>query len=475
MDTADTNSQALAGSIVVEDIPSHSRFQKQRHQRLFYAWVSLLPSKGVTFIVQAIALPTVYRAIGPAQFAAYAVVTSAMVIFNFLNLGLGGALVTPLAHASALGNKERESALLSSTFLPILAVTGVMLLVGIPILLAMPMKTLFGVAAATTSAPEMRAAALFAFVGTLASIPFSVIDSARQAYQEMHISNVFGMVSNGVLCIGLLMVAWKLPTLPAFVAVMCLLPLTVRAANGISLILRRPYLLPWRSRFISWELTRSLAKDGLSYVGAAALANFLVYEWPVYYIARVRPSLESSRFAVYLRLILLVMSFGFSLLQPLWPAVADAKARADKGWLFKAVHRARLAAIAYGLITLIGFGLGMNTLLKLWLHRALDISALECWLAGAYLLLVTWEYMHWPIVLGLGKMRAASNVIFARAVAFALFVPLAVHHGQAWVMVALCASIIFSTAWYYPRLLARTLGRLKVSELCPSPSGLETN
>jgi hypothetical protein len=252
------------------------------------------------------------------------------------------------------------------------------------------------------------------------------------------------------------MTAWLEPTLPAFVAVTTLSPLAIRLLNAVLLFARRPYLLAARQGCGSGRLVRRLAADGISYMGAAAIANVLVYQWPVYYMARVRPPLESSTFAVYLQLILLVLSFGVSIAQPLWSAVADAIARVDRAWVAKVVRRARAAALAYGVFGLLAFGLMMNLFLRLWLRRPIHVQPVACWLAGAYLMLATWEYVHWPLALGLGAMRAASGVVFWRAVAFAASVPLVISHGTVGLMVALCTSVIAISGWLYPVLLART-------------------
>jgi O-antigen/teichoic acid export membrane protein len=443
---------------------SSKQSRQHRTRRLVSAWATLAPSKAITLLVQIIAIPTVYRAIGPAQFAAYAAVTAAVSILGFLNLGMGGALVTPLAHAVADRDHQREASLLGATLIPMGAIATLALCIALPLLWVLPLKTLFGLAATTTPPQALRAAALLACIGTVAAVPLSVIDSARQAYQEMHISNLFGMLTNAILCVGLLLTAWFVPTLPAFVAVTALSPLAVRLLNAALLFVHRPYLLTVGWGRGSWLLVRRLAGDGLSYMGAAAIANVLVYQWPVYYIARVRPPLESSTFAVYLQLILLALSFGVSLAQPLWPAVADAAARADRGWVIRAVQRARAASLAYGACGLLALGLMTNVLLRLWLHRPIHVKPVDCWLAGAYLLLATWEYVHWPLTLGLGAMRSASHLVFLRAASFAAFVPFAARYGQVGIMALLCASVILITAWSYPRLLARALDRFQVKQ-----------
>jgi O-antigen/teichoic acid export membrane protein len=401
----------------------------------------------------------VYRAIGPAQFAAYAAVTSSVSILAFLNLGMGGALVTPLTQAAADRDKQREATLLRSTLIPMVALAGLSACVAVPLFSVLPLKPLFGLAAAATTPRALRTAVLIACLGTLAAVPLSAIDNVRQAYQETHISNLFGTLTNAILCLGLLLTARFTPTLPAFVAVTALLPVSVRVLNAAFLFASRRYLLAPSCGIGSRQLARRLLGDGFSYMAAAAVANVLVYQWPVYYMARVRPPLESSTFAVHMQLIIMAFSFGVSLIQPLWPAVADAAAREDRAWLIEAVSRARAASLAYGAFGFLGLGVATNFLLTLWLRRPIHAAPAACWLAGLYLVLAMWEYVHWPLALGLGAMRSASHLVFLRAAVFAAPVPLAAEHGQLAVMAWLCASVILTSAWYYPRVLSRALGR----------------
>jgi O-antigen/teichoic acid export membrane protein len=430
----------------------HGRHQRAR--RVFLAWACSVPSKAVTLLVQVFAIPIVYRAIGPGQFASYVAVTSFVSILNFLNLGMGGALVTPLAQAAADKDQYRQASLLRSVLIPLIALAFVGLAVTLPVLLALPLPTLFGLAATATSESGLRAAVVLACIGTVVAIPLSVAESVRQAYQEMHVNNLLGTLSNVLLLLGLFLASWLAPTLTAFVAVTVFGPLLVRILNVALLLHRRPYLLNMCRR-VSWSQSRGLAHDGLCYMAAAAIASVLLYQWPVYYMARTRPPLESSRFAVFLQLILFTLWFGTSLAVPLWGAIADAVARADYTWVTKLVRQTRVAALAYGICALVVFGFRANFILSLWLHRPFNLGGGLCWLGGLYILLALWEGVHWPIALGLGAMRAASGAVFWRAVAFAASVPLVMSHGDLGLMVALCTSIIVVTAWYYPVLLAR--------------------
>ena len=264
--------------------------------------------------------------------------------------------MTPLAQASADKDRYREARLLRSVLIPLIALAIAGLAIALPLLSTLPLRTLFGLAATSTPGPALRAAAVLACIGTVVAIPLSVVESVRQAYQELHVNNLLSALFNAMLCLGLLLASWLHPTLPAFVAVTAFTPLGVRVLNAALLFHGRPYLLAMRQS-VSWSQVRWLARDGLSYMGAAAIAGVLLYQWPVYYMARVRAPLESSRFAVFVQLILVALSFGTSLALPLWGAIADACARADYAWIRKLVRRARVAALAYGICGLIVFGL----------------------------------------------------------------------------------------------------------------------
>lgn len=437
--------------------------RKQRTWRIFSAWLTSAPSKIFTLLVQVIAVPVVYRSLGPEQYAAYASVTAIVWVLNFLNLGMGGAVVTPLAQAVAVKDRRREADLLRTTFTPLVVIAAAGLVIALPLLSILPLRTLFGLAASAAPGPALRTATLLAAVGTVAAVPLSAVESVRQAYQELHVNNVLNTLSNALLCVGLLVTSWLKPSLPAFVAVVVFVPLAIRVLNAALLFRGRRYLLALRPK-VQWSQARSLIRDGLSYMGAAAIAGVLVYQWPIYYMGRVRPPAETSSFAVFTQLLLLTLSLGTSLALPLWGAIADACARRDFRWVTTLVRRARVCAVAYGLCGAVIFGLGSNFILRIWLHKSFAADGRFCWLAGIYVLLATWETVHWPMALGLGAIRVASAALFWRTVGFAVSVPLVISYGATGLVAALCVSVAAATLWYYPLLLERTSSRLRLGE-----------
>src|ERR1017187_1456353 len=160
------------------------QFRHHRTRRIFSAWVTSAPSKIVTLIVQVIAVPIVYRSIGPKQFASYVAVTAVVSILNLLNLGMGGALVTPLAQAAADKDRYREASLLRSVLIPVIALAIAGLAIALPLLSVLPLETLFGLAATATPERALRAAAVLACIGTVVAIPLSVVESVRRSEEH---------------------------------------------------------------------------------------------------------------------------------------------------------------------------------------------------------------------------------------------------------------------------------------------------
>ena len=240
--------------------------------------------------------------LGESGYAAYASITAAAGVIGVLNLGVGGSLVTPLAAAAAEGDEERQAVLVQAGLAPVIALCLAGMAVVIPLVAWLPPKTLLGKAGAG-SPSDLHTAIFIAVTVALASIPLSSIDVLRQAFQQLHISNLLGAASN-------------VSRLPCAVARRALLRgpyglhrrLYAAAAGLQDRQLGMPrrskrYLLRMPHRFPRRESQRLLG-DGLRYV-LASFSFVLVYQWPVYWIARTLPASESAPFAISMQIVLL--------------------------------------------------------------------------------------------------------------------------------------------------------------------------
>lgn len=432
----------LAGAVV---------HRRRRQQRITLAWSTSLLSKIASVGVQLLAVPLVYHVLGEHGYAAYAAVTASAGLIGALNLGIGGSLVTPIAEAAARSDEHRQAVLVQAGLGPLVLLCILGSMIVIPAVMFLPLHALFGKVGIEASI-DLRVAAVIAVSATLATVPISAVTFLRQAYQEMHLSNLIGLVSNLLLCVGLIVAAKRSATVAVFVAIFVLIPLGANFVNLGWLISQRPFLM--RSKGLrTWKHSRDLLADGIRFIGAD-FSSVLLYQWPVYWIARSMTSSTSSWFAICMQAVVLPLASVFGLLLPLWPSTADAVARKDQHWLDGTIKKGRRAVLVIGgfaLFTSLLFG---ERLLRIWLHKPVTLGWQLRGLMGAYVLLAIWEFYHFVLALGFGHLREAASAVFQRAIAFAIAVPmLTLIGGVELLWCGMCCSVLFWSAWRLPRLL----------------------
>lgn len=425
--------------------------QRDRTNRIHLAWITSLLSTMTTVAIQLLAIPLVYRTLAESGYAVYASITAAAGVIGVFNLGVGGSLVTPLAAAAAEGDEERQRVLVQAGLTPVIALCLIGMAVVIPVVAWLSPKILLGKASAGNAA-DLHAAILIAFTAALASVPLSTIDVLRQAFQQVHISNLFGAASNVAVCLALLVAAHDSRALMVFIAAFTLPPLAFKIGGWGYLLARKRYLLRMPHGFPRRE-SRRLLGDGLRYV-LASFTFVLIYQWPVYWIARTLPARESAPFAISMQIVLLSLSFALGFLRPLWSSTADAHARGDHAWLERQIKKGRRAIVLAGVGVLAAMLLVGQLMVRIWIRQPITLGWETRGLIGAVILLSIWEQFYFLLMMGLGQLRQVSIAIFQRAFVFALVVPLlATLGGPRALLCGICCSILSWTAWRLPRLL----------------------
>ncbi len=437
--------------------------RRHRQRRINLAWSTSLLSKIVTIGVQVLALPLVYRVLGEGGYAAYAAVTASASMLSVFNLGIGGSLVTPLTEAIAKQDRHEQAALVQAGLGPLIIACIVGAVIVIPTVALMPLSTLFGRIGATGSW-DLRVAAVIAVSMTLATIPLNAVGYLRQAYQEIHLTNLIGTGFNALLLIALLIAARRTTALSVFVAIVLLIPLGNSTLNSVLLMVQRPFLLR-RQDPIGWEEKRRLLADGIRFLSAAFAPAFF-FQWPVYWIARTQPASISSLFAICIQATVLPLGFVYGFMHPMWSSTADALAKADHHWVDVQIRNGRGLIVAVGGCAFVMYLFFGERVLHLWLRKPIMLDWPVRGLMGAYVLLAMWEQYHFYIALGFGRLREATAAQFQRAVVFGLAVPLlTVIGGVKALWIGMCCSILFWTAWRLPSILKRE------SRLAPTATG----
>jgi O-antigen/teichoic acid export membrane protein len=399
----------------------------------------------------------IFRSLGEDDFERFTAITALASVLGPLSLGVGGAIVNPVSTAQIRQDRETELAYVGSAIIPLLIMTVAAGLIGGTFVLFAPLAMILGAGAVGADESPVRTAALAAAIGISLRLGSTIVGGLRQAYSELHISNLVGAVSNLVLA-ALLFLGWREGVgLVTFVVITTFVPTATTLTSGVLILLKRPYLL-LAPRHWQYRLSKQIVGTGLLFVGVG-VAPFLMLQWPTIYVLRHSDGREGVMFSILMNFLMLVTSVAVTTINPLWTPVAEARERGDIQWIRLVVRRGQLTV---GVIGISGaaamYHLGGRGC-RAWVGSECDISAFAFALSAAYWTVHAFEYLQFITLQGLGAQRWSSAILFGRALIFAASVPFVAHLGVSVILGAMCLATCISSLWLLPERIWRQIGR----------------
>ena len=119
---------------------------------------------------------------------------------------------------------------------------------------------------------------------------------------------------------------------------------------------------------------------------------------------------------------LMVMVFGFIVMftYPLWPALSDAAARCDFGWIRSARKKLYMLAGGYSILFVIGLTAFGAWGIQLWLGEEVPFGRVTLFAFGCYVSLVVWHHVHHIFLVGLDSIRTVSVFVLVELPFFLL-------------------------------------------------------
>ncbi len=428
-----------------------------RASRMRAAVVTALASKIAGIGVQLLAIPLAVRALGPQQFALYAMMAAAAGWLTLAGVGVGPSLTVRVA--SCLGDQRRESHLFLSGLFPVALAS---IAAGAAFLAAswmLPLATIFGQRTIVDATEVRLGLSVLAVMLVLQAIA-SVVESAQIGYQETHIQNIRGLVGNLATVATVVSVATWWPSIIGLILAVSGPALLARLVNGIQFLTRRPHLLAharsWSPRD-SWALVR----DGISFAMAGGVGAFLTVQAPVILVGRTVGTIEAASFAAAMNLFVVAAGMVTMVMTPLWPAVADAMAHRDRLWLQGSYRRLLGFGLAYALAAAASVGAGGHLIMRFWVGPAINMTPeLAAAWAVAFVCHV-WEYLHYMWLTGAGRIASSSLVYLGRAAGSALVMAVLVGRwGTAVPFLTFAVMVCTSSGWIFRRMYRNAIGAI---------------
>ena len=353
------------------------RFVGPRGKRILHtgAWSLIAKACGAANLF--VAVPFVLRALGPAQFGAWATLVSLITFAGFLDFGLGNGTMNLVASARGRDSAEEVAVILRQGAKALLKVS-LALTIGIAVLLPLiPWYRVLGLAEAMSTTSRLAVAAVLFTVAV--AVPLNLANRAQLGLGKGNLTFRWQAAAQLLTLITVILIAKLHPSLPALTLAAVATPLLGSGANTISL----------------WRGTGKLAAPQI-YAGADNIAKRIRREGILFFVLQVSAALaysadlplisslvgsaEAGTYAIVQRLFSLVPLTLSLIWVPLWPIYRQALAAEDNRWVVRTLRHSLIVAVGYALVCVMILAFGFDRIVIFWVHQ--PVPASKALLAG---------------------------------------------------------------------------------------------
>ena len=342
----------------------------RRARRAIQAALASAVGRALTMTFGLVSVPILLKNLGIEKFGIWSAIVWLPTLAPILDFGLSSGLVNLLARAESRGEEAVRRKCVATAFW-VLSALGV-LLFGLSILVMAgtpgPVQ-LFGEEMAAR--PSQYASLMLALVGLL--LPFSVVYRIQFALQDgaygnagytiaLLAGNVSALASSFYThSIGRLVIAFLLPQVLIGVVWSYLYYRVVR-----------PDLWPGLA-VIDGSLARELLKRGFVFF-LIQISGIAVFYADSAILLWLKGAVVAGTYAIVQRAASSISTLAEMLLQPLWPAYADAKYKGDHAWSRALFSRSVQASVFGALLCSAVLVYWRTPIFSLWLRRTYEVD-----------------------------------------------------------------------------------------------------
>lgn len=323
--------------------------------------------KGTGFLINLMLVPLSLNYLGKSEYGIWVTIASMLLWLNFFDLGFSLGLQNKLTIALAHGKTQEAKKLVSSVFFIFMIISVVLLILGGVFVFTVPWTRVFS--APNELAGPLLVTVIIVIVFFVLQFPLSIVDSIYAAFQQKYKQIFWKMSSSIVLLLAVFIVTRFRGGLVNLAAATTGSYLVIRIVNSVYVYFYwKKDLLPQR-RFFDKNLVKKMTGLSLSFMGLQ-IAAIISYQADSFIILKTLGPETVTQYSVAQRLFTTLLAFHALLGNPFWPAITDAYARGDMGWIRKAVNRLikmTVILMAPVLVILLLFG---APLMKFWLGDA---------------------------------------------------------------------------------------------------------
>jgi O-antigen/teichoic acid export membrane protein len=410
-----------------------------RAERIRVGSLSLLGSTGVTLLVGVLMAGILARYFSPEEFGLWAILMSLNgILINGFDFGFGNALRNKLAQLYGQGELSGPEA--RTCFLAVFYgfILSAVFLSGVFSLAkwALPWKILL-----PSPNPQMieQGAFLITVGGSLLAfnIAFNTYSSGFFGYQESHWNALFNGLSKAGLLLSTLVFVFLGMSFGSINLMLFAITLGFSVIGWVYFLKFRRWPLGIIPRRTIWEKIKELWRPSSQFALLQIFFTGLLNA--DYFVVSHVLGLETVGDYFLVKKIYLVLgSFHFALLLPLWSAYTESLADGNVEWISRTLRKTAvytLLIFSAGTLFMAAWG---DWVVYLWTGKRVQPGSLFAWL-GVWGLLYGWSNCFGVFLNGTGHLKRQVFLVMLAAVAF---VPLALLLGRPYGASGICFALI---------------------------------
>jgi O-antigen/teichoic acid export membrane protein len=399
---------------------------RERYRRAGITASTSFLSKALTIAIGFVSVPLTIHYLGAERYGVWLTISSLLTWMVLTDFGIAGnALVNVIAESDGKDDRQMAGEYAASAFWTLTSISltiGLIFAVGFQWI---PWRAIFRVSEVMTTRELHFACALTLLVFVL-TMPLNMLNSIYSAYQDGVVANMWGIASNVLALVGLVVVTQFQGGLPALIIATSGTRILVSVANSIYLFaFRYQWLMPKPSAVRMVRIKRLFALGGKYMV--TQLANLGIYQSQPLIITQMLGPSQVTIFVIAYKIISAPVDLAYIATTPFVSAFSEAKARNDWQWIRSAFKNSTLVCLAIGIPVTIGIGLAGKVLVRMLAGpQAVPEWSLIAWLC-VYTLIGMGFMTLGQVLCGLEKIGVLAISLTASAVGTVLFGILLAH------------------------------------------------
>jgi O-antigen/teichoic acid export membrane protein len=303
-----------------------------------------------TVAINLVTVPLTVKYHGAERYGLWMAISSVMALMSFADLGLGNGLLNAVSRAKGRNDPQEAQVAVSSTFFILLGISVLLFLIFISVFPFISWQDVFNVKS-SLAIQEAGPTMMVLTVTLLVNMPLGIIERIQSGYQEGYRFQVWLILGSILSLAGLLICIYFRGGLMWLVIAYSGGQLVATILNGFYLLYKkRKYLKP-SFKYFNLKEGKILIRSGLIFFLLGLFALIANASDDIILTQTIGPSAVAG-YEIVKKLFLFSM-FTQYIIQPLWPAFAEAIASGDIAWAKNTIKKALLLGIiSAGIISL---------------------------------------------------------------------------------------------------------------------------